>query len=165
MFVKPPRERLLMPQYHLADRSTQRKNKSMKWHPEKRRARKAPQSSIDWQDEERKWLILLYTSSIEVIHILSKSPRCLFDMQQECQTLLEDNVCVKEGRWPEQDEQPNWHHQKKKKKKSSTFITNVKPISRGWTTGQKTIKGYMWRRQSRATTATPRALYQVLPRN
>lgn len=113
MFVKPPCERLLVPQYHLADRSTQTKNKSMKWHPEEGRHWKASWSSIDWQDKERKWLILLYTSSIEVIHILSKSPIVHLTCSENVKQFSRTMCFRKKERWSEQDEQHDRHHQRK----------------------------------------------------
>lgn len=156
MSVKPPCERLLMPKYHLADRSTQRKSKSMKWHPEEGRPWKAPQSSIDWQDKQRKWLIVFETSSIEVIHIISKSPivylTCNVNVKQYWRT-----KCF----WKRRDDQSRMSNKVEK----IAIYNNVKPIREGCTTSQITIKGYIWSRKSRATTATLQALYQVLPRN
>lgn len=131
MFVKPPRERLLMPQYHLADRSTQRKNKSMKWHPEEGGPWKAPRSSIDWQDKERQWLILLYTSSIELIQ---SPPHCLFNMQRECQTGGRTMCFWKKGKLAG----VGWTTSSISPKKKLEILANVKPIRRGWMTGQKT---------------------------
>lgn len=147
MFVKPACERLLMPQYHLANISTQRRNKSIKWHPEEDRPWEAPPSSIDWQDKAKMWLILLDTSSIKVIHMLSKYPLFIWHAMKMSnsaggQSVSERGATARAG-WTIYIS-----------KEILKYITNLRE---GWSTGQKTIKGYMWRSKSRATTATLQA--------
>lgn len=107
MFVKPPRERSLMPQYHLADRGTQRKRTSMKWQMEGKRGseRRCSVLLTDKIRRESGW-------SGYVHHQFKPFKESLYsslDVEQECQTASEDNALLKEEARPELDGQHIWH--------------------------------------------------------
>lgn len=106
MFVKPPRERSLMPQYHLADRGTQRKRASMKWQMEGKRGseRRCSVLLTDKIRRESGWSGYVHHQ----LKPLKESLHSSLDVEQECQTAAEDNALLKQEARLEQNEQHIW---------------------------------------------------------
>lgn len=107
MFVKPPGERSLMPQYHLADRGTQRKRVSMKWQMEGKRGseRRCSVLLTDKIRRESGWSGYAHHQ----LKPFKESLHSSLDVEQECQTASEDNTLLKEEARPERNEQHIWH--------------------------------------------------------
>lgn len=111
MFVKARRERSLMPQYHLADRGTQRKHASMKWQTERKGASEKRCSYLLTEKMRREsgWSGFINHQ----LKSFKESLHLLFDAVLECQTASKNNVLLKKDTWPQQDEQHNCHCQRK----------------------------------------------------